>query len=42
VVEKVLNAIPSINADSLELILDVDARARRVAEEVVKDILCRH
>ena len=42
VVEKVLNAIHSINADSLELILDVDARARRVAEEVVKDILCRH
>ena len=42
VVEKVLNTIPSINADSLELILDVDARARRVAEEVVKDILCRH
>jgi 1-deoxy-D-xylulose-5-phosphate reductoisomerase len=42
VVEKVLNRIPAVNADSLELILDVDARARRVAEEVVKDILCRH
>jgi len=42
VVEKVLNTIPSINADSLELILDVDARARRTAEEVVKDILCKH
>jgi len=42
VVEKVLNKIPAVNADSLELILDVDVRARRVAEEVVKDILCRH
>ena len=42
VVEKTLNAISSVNADSLELILDVDARARRVAEEVVKDIVCRH
>lgn len=42
VVESVLNAIPSVNADSLELILDVDARARQVAKEVVKDILCRH
>ena len=42
VVEKVLNTIPSINADSLELILDIDARARRVAEKVVKEILCRH
>jgi len=42
VVEKVLNTISSINADSLELILDVDARARRIAEQVVKDILCKH
>ena len=42
VVEKVLNTISSVNADSLELILDVDMRARRVAEEVTKDILCRH
>ena len=42
VVEKVLNAIPSVNADSLELILDVDARARSIAEEVAKDILCKH
>ena len=42
VVEKVLNAIPSVNADSLELILDVDARARAVAHTVVRDILCRH
>ncbi|MBU3557049.1 1-deoxy-D-xylulose-5-phosphate reductoisomerase [Polynucleobacter sp. Ross1-W9] len=42
VVEKALNTISSVNADSLELILDVDMRARRVAEEVTKDILCRH
>ena len=42
VVEKVLNKIPAVNADSLELILDIDARSRRIAEEVVKDILCRH
>ena len=41
VVEKALNTIPSVHADSLELILDVDARARQVAQEVVKDILCR-
>jgi 1-deoxy-D-xylulose-5-phosphate reductoisomerase len=42
VVEKVLNTISSVNADSLELILDVDARARRVAQEVAKDVLCKH
>jgi 1-deoxy-D-xylulose-5-phosphate reductoisomerase len=42
VVEKALNTIPSVDADSLELILDVDARARRVAEELAKDILCKH
>ncbi|QWE09130.1 1-deoxy-D-xylulose-5-phosphate reductoisomerase [Polynucleobacter ibericus] len=42
VVEKVLSSIPSVNADSLELILDVDARARHAAKEVAKDILCRH
>ncbi|MEA9602655.1 1-deoxy-D-xylulose-5-phosphate reductoisomerase [Polynucleobacter sp. MG-28-Ekke-A2] len=42
VVESVLNSISSVNADSLELILDVDARARQAAQVVVKDILCRH
>ena len=42
VVESVLNAIASVNADSLELILDVDARARQAAQVVVKEILCRH
>jgi len=42
VVDKVLNMISSVNADSLELILDVDGRARRIAEEVVKEMLCKH
>ena len=42
VVESVLNTISSVNADSLELILDVDARARQAAQVVVKEILCRH
>lgn len=42
VVEKTLNAIPSVSANSLELILDVDAQTRQVAQAVVKDILCRH
>ncbi|MBU3580753.1 1-deoxy-D-xylulose-5-phosphate reductoisomerase [Polynucleobacter sp. AP-Capit-er-40B-B4] len=42
VVEKVLNAIPASSANSLEVILSIDARAREAAKEVVKDILCRH
>ena len=42
VVESVLNTISSVNADSLELILDVDARARQAAQVVVKEFLCRH
>ncbi|MEA9604422.1 1-deoxy-D-xylulose-5-phosphate reductoisomerase [Polynucleobacter sp. JS-JIR-II-c23] len=42
VVESVLSTISSVNADSLELILDVDARARQAAQVVVKEILCRH
>ena len=42
VVEKVLNAIPSSGANSLEVILSIDTRAREAAKEVVKDILCRH
>jgi 1-deoxy-D-xylulose-5-phosphate reductoisomerase len=41
VVEAVLNTIPSVNADSLETILDVDMRARQVAQTVVRDILCK-
>ncbi|WP_216240357.1 1-deoxy-D-xylulose-5-phosphate reductoisomerase [Polynucleobacter sp. JS-Polo-80-F4] len=42
VVENVLNAIPAVNADSLELILDVDARTRQYAQAVVRNILCKH
>ena len=42
VVEKVLNAIPTSSANSLELILSIDARAREAAKAVVKDILCKH
>lgn len=42
VVEKVLNTISSVNADSLEFILDIDARARHAAQAVVRDILCKH
>jgi 1-deoxy-D-xylulose-5-phosphate reductoisomerase len=41
VVEKALNAIPASNANSIELILDVDTRTRQVAHAAVKDILCR-
>ena len=41
VVEKVLNATNFMKADSLELILDVDARARQSAREVTKGILCK-
>ena len=41
VVEKVLNAIPTSSANSLELILSIDARAREAAKLVVKDILCK-
>lgn len=42
VVEEVLNAIPTSSANSLELILSIDARAREAAKVVVKDILCKH
>jgi 1-deoxy-D-xylulose-5-phosphate reductoisomerase len=42
VVEKVLNTIPTSSANSLELILSVDASARDAAQAVVKEILCRH
>ncbi|MBU3624791.1 1-deoxy-D-xylulose-5-phosphate reductoisomerase [Polynucleobacter sp. JS-Safj-400b-B2] len=42
VVENVLNMIPSVNAESLELILDIDARARHSAQSVVRNILCKH
>ena len=42
VVEKVLNSIASVNAGSLEIILDIDARARQTAQAVVRDALCKH
>jgi 1-deoxy-D-xylulose-5-phosphate reductoisomerase len=42
VVESVLSAMPSVQADSLEVILDVDARARQAAQVKVKDLLCKH
>jgi 1-deoxy-D-xylulose-5-phosphate reductoisomerase len=42
VVESVLNTIATVQADSLELILDVDARARQAAQVKVKDLLCKH
>jgi 1-deoxy-D-xylulose-5-phosphate reductoisomerase len=38
VVEQVLNAIPSSNAESLETILSVDAQARKLAQ----DFICKH
>jgi 1-deoxy-D-xylulose-5-phosphate reductoisomerase len=36
IVEKVLHAIPAVSADSIELILDIDAQARAVAREHVQ------
>jgi 1-deoxy-D-xylulose-5-phosphate reductoisomerase len=36
VVEKVLQAIPVVNVDSIELILDVDAQARVLARQLVQ------
>jgi 1-deoxy-D-xylulose-5-phosphate reductoisomerase len=42
VVESVLNSIATVQADSLELILDVDARARQAAQVKIKDFLCKH
>uniref|UniRef100_B1XTU9 1-deoxy-D-xylulose 5-phosphate reductoisomerase n=1 Tax=Polynucleobacter necessarius subsp. necessarius (strain STIR1) TaxID=452638 RepID=B1XTU9_POLNS len=41
VVEKVLGVISRTNADSLELILGVDAQARQAAQAAVKEVLCR-
>ncbi|QWE21114.1 1-deoxy-D-xylulose-5-phosphate reductoisomerase [Polynucleobacter sp. AP-Kolm-20A-A1] len=38
VVEKTLSAISAANADSLEFILEVDARARKLA----KEFICKH
>jgi len=41
VVEKVLHSTSFVKADSLELILDVDAHARQAAREFIKEILCK-
>jgi 1-deoxy-D-xylulose-5-phosphate reductoisomerase len=38
VVEDALNAVPSVSADSLEIILDVDATARQIANDFIRDI----
>jgi 1-deoxy-D-xylulose-5-phosphate reductoisomerase len=35
VVEKVLNAMPVINADSIECILDIDTQARKAARDFI-------
>jgi 1-deoxy-D-xylulose-5-phosphate reductoisomerase len=38
VVERTLNAVPTVPADSLNTILDVDARARQIANDFIHDI----
>jgi 1-deoxy-D-xylulose-5-phosphate reductoisomerase len=38
VVEKVLDAIPVLNADSIECILEIDMQARKVASDFIKSI----
>lgn len=38
VVERTLNALPSASADSLEMILGADARARQIARDFILDI----
>jgi 1-deoxy-D-xylulose-5-phosphate reductoisomerase len=38
VVERTLNAVPAASADSLEMILDVDARARKTASDFIRNI----
>ena len=35
VVEKTLNAIPVASADSLDVILEIDARARKFTKELI-------
>ena len=42
IVEKVLHAIPTETADSIEFILDVDAQARAVARELVLTSIKNH
>ena len=38
VVEKVLNTLPVVNADSIECILDIDVQARKVAHDFIKTV----
>ena len=38
VVEKVLNTLPVVNADSIECILDIDVQARKVARDFIKTV----
>jgi len=38
VVEKTLNHMQSVPASSLELILEVDARARYIASNIIREI----
>jgi len=38
VVEKVLNTLPVVNADSIECILDIDVQARKVARDFIKTL----
>jgi 1-deoxy-D-xylulose-5-phosphate reductoisomerase len=35
IVEKVLNLMPVVNADSIECILDIDAQARKAARDFI-------
>ena len=38
VVEGTLNTVPSVSADSLEIILDADAKARQIANDFIRNI----
>ena len=38
VVERTLNAVPSVSADSLETILSADTKARQIASDFIRDI----
>jgi 1-deoxy-D-xylulose-5-phosphate reductoisomerase len=38
VVERILNTVPSVSADSLEVILSADAQARQVTCDVIRKI----
>lgn len=42
IVEKVLHAIPAVNADSIDLILDIDEQARAVAREHAQASIKNH